>query len=220
MLVDFIADVTCPWCFIGIKRLKQSFALRPDYNIELVWRPFLLNPDLRDNAVGDVHHLEHVFGNETRIKEFQASVVTIGKTVGIDFNVEMSTMMPSSVNAHCVILLAGRHGLTVPMAEAIYEAHFVNVRDIGDPDVLVELAVKVGIMEGDVRYVLNDEDRYDFIANENAHIHRIGLNGIPSFLFAGKNIISGAQNFETLLHMIDLMATISSDHIKQSHPEP
>ncbi len=211
MLVDFIADVTCPWCFIGIKRLKRAIALRPDYTVKLIWRPFLLNPELPDGGMDRLQHLEHMFGNETRIKDFQKSIVTIGRTVGIEFNTEISKVTPSSINAHTVILLAGRHGLTVPMAEAVYNAHFVLGLDIGDPEVLVELAVRTGLEEGDIRFVLSDEDRHDYIMNENAHIHRIGLNGIPSFLFAGKNIISGAQNSETLLHMIDLMATVSGN---------
>lgn len=211
MLVDFVADITCPWCFIGIKRLKQAIALRPDYTVELIWRPFLLSPELHDGSMDKLQHLEYMLGNETSINKFQKSILSIGKTVGIEFNTKAAHSTPSSINAHSVILLAARHDLTVTMAEAIYDAYFVQAIDISDPEILVDIAVRIGLAEGDVRSVLNDEDRFDSILNENAFIHRIGLNGIPSFLFAGKNMISGAQSSETLLHMIDLMATLSNN---------
>jgi predicted DsbA family dithiol-disulfide isomerase len=209
MQVDVIADVTCPWCFIGLKRFMQSLALRPEYPVDLVWRPFLLNPELREGTIDRMRYLERVFGSKTRIKQFYEAIGEAGKTVGIAFDIEYAELTPSSINAHSLILFAGRYGLAIEMAEAVYMAHFVDALDIGDRNVLVGLAEQLSLDTEQVLSVLENEIRHDVIIDENARIHRLGINGVPSFIFAGKNIISGAQEPETLLHMIDLMATLN-----------
>lgn len=209
MQIDVIADITCPWCFIGLKRLELSVDARTEYNFEFVWRPFLLNPELREGSLDRILYLERVFGSKSRIKQYFEAIGAAGKTVGIDFDFKHSELTPSSIDAHSLIMLAGKSGMAMQMALTLYDAYFVHALDIGDPDVLIDLAATVGMGRRDIKSVLGDEMNANTIVEENNRIHRLGVNGVPSFVFADKNIISGAQEPETLLHMIDLMATLS-----------
>ncbi len=215
MQIDIISDITCPWCFIGLKRFGLALSRRPHYLTEIKWRPFLLNPELRDGILDRANYLERVFGSKSRIKQFYEAIGAAGKTVGIEFNIEQSEHTPSSINAHSVILLAEKYGKVLQMAELLYLAHFTNLQDISDPVILIDLASSIGIHAIDVEKVLSDENRYNNIYEDNTKIHKLGINGVPSYIFAGKNIISGAQEPETLLHMVDLMATLDerSPHI-------
>jgi predicted DsbA family dithiol-disulfide isomerase len=176
-----------------------------------VWRPFLLNPELKDGSLDRTLYLERVFGSKSRIKQFYEAIDIAGKTVGINFNIENSENTPSSVDAHSVILHAEKKGKAIQMANVLYTAYFTNAQDIGNSDILTDLAVSIGLEADDVQEVLDNPNRYDEIYDDNTQIHRLGINGVPSYIFAGKNIISGAQEPETLLHMIDFTSTLNVD---------
>ncbi len=202
MNIDIIADVTCPWCFVGLKRLRAALGQRPHLPIHLVWRPFLLNPDLHEGITDRIRYLNKMFGSESRIQQFHEAVDSAGLTSGIPFSANVD-FTPSSINAHRLILLASAMGLLEDIAEEIFYAYFVEGRDIADVEVLAYIASENGMDSNDTRDFLNSDEKHDLIFEENARIHRLGINGVPSFVFAGKNVVSGAQEVITLVHILD-----------------
>ncbi len=207
MLVEIIADITCPWCFIGLKRLQQTLALRPAYNPSFQWRPFLLSPDLHDGLVDRHHYLTRVFGSESRIQQFQDAVDTAGTTVGIPFNFQNADFTPSSINAHRLISYASGQINPLIAAEMLFEAYFVEGKNIGTLDVLTSLAEALGLSPDDARTFLEGEEGKQAVFDENTKIHRLGVNGVPAFVFGKRNIISGAQEPQALLNVLDFLAT-------------
>jgi len=207
MLVEIIADVTCPWCFIGLKRLQNALSIRPMYEPQFQWRPFLLTPGLHEGSINRQEHLSRVFGSESRIHQFHDAVGSAGKGVGIDFNFSQSDLTPSSIKPHRLISYAGERISPLLMARTLFEAFFVDGKDIGEVDILVELAEGLGLAPEVTRDFLESERGKQDVLDENAKIHRLGINGVPAFVFNKRNIISGAQESQALVNLMDFMAT-------------
>ncbi|MBC8445135.1 MAG: DsbA family oxidoreductase [Rhodospirillaceae bacterium] len=217
MLVEIIADITCPWCFIGLKRLQRALALRPTYNPTFQWRPFLLNPDLHDGSVNRHHYLTRVFGSESRIQQFQNAVDTAGIAVGIAFNFQSADFTPSSINAHRLISYASGQISPLIVAEMLFEAYFVDGKNIGTPEVLISLASALGLAPDDTRVFLESDEGKQAVFDENTKIHRLGVNGVPAFVFGKRNIISGAQEPQALVNVLDFLST--AEQLEQNDEE-
>lgn len=207
MLVEIIADITCPWCFIGIKRLKQALALRPAYFPTFQWRPFLLSPDLHDGVIDRHRYLTRVFGSESRIQQFQSTVDSAGMAVGIPFNFQNANFTPSSINAHRLISYASKQLDPLVVAEALFEAYFVEGRNIGALETLISLAASLELDADATQTFLASERGKQAVIDENMKIHRLGISGVPAFVFENRNIISGAQEPQALVTVLDFIAT-------------
>lgn len=207
MFVEIIADITCPWCFIGLKRFQNALKLRPHYSPAFQWRPFLLNPDLQEGAIARQEYLNRVFGSESRVLQFQEAINAAGTAVGIPFDFEKADYTPSSVLPHRFLLYAGRQTCPLAAADTLYTAFFVNGRNIGELSILVQIAEQIGLdPDMTLEYLESDRD-HQSVLEENTRVHRLGVNGVPSFVFGKRNIISGAQEPQTLVNMLDFMAT-------------
>jgi predicted DsbA family dithiol-disulfide isomerase len=113
------------------------------------------------------------------------------------------TRVPSTLNSHRLIRWAGATGLQNAVVEALFSAYFEQGRDIGDPAVLEWIAASAGMDADLVRELLSGDADIAEIEKEDAFAHRLGINGVPTFIFANKYLISGAQEPETLLQVID-----------------
>ncbi len=210
MLIEFIADVACPWCFIGLRHLRQAMAQRPQYLVQMQWRPFLLNPDLHHGKIERTDYLKRVFGSQDRVRQFYEAIDTAGLNVGVPFSFEDTDFTPSSLNGHGLISLAAEKAddVILDVAEDIFYAYFVDGQDIDSLDVLARIGVEHGLDEDLIRKRIGQDDMINQVLNENSRVHRLGINGVPSFVFGRRNIISGAQEPRSLIHMMDYLATI------------
>jgi predicted DsbA family dithiol-disulfide isomerase len=205
MQIEIIADVTCPWCFVGLKRLKAALGERPDLPTKTLWRPFLLNPDLQDGVTDRIQYLSRMFGSESRIQQFYEAIDSAGLTTGIPFSPDVD-FTPSSINAHRLITMAETTGQHAEIAEELFYAYFVEGLDIADISVLAVIAAENGLDSDSVTEFLHSDDARNTVFEENARIHRLGINGVPSFVFDERNIVSGAQEVQTLVHILDYVA--------------
>lgn len=217
MLVEIIADITCPWCFIGLKRLQQALAMRPSYDPTFVWRPFLLNPDLLEGAIDRKQYLSRVFGSESRIQQFQEAIDTAGRAVGIPFDFLKADFTPSSLRPHRFILFAARQVCPLIAADTLYSAFFTEGHNIGEVSPLLTLAGRLGLDINAVEEHLTSDRGAQTVLDENAKIHRLGVNGVPSYVFGKRNIISGAQEPQTLVNMLDFNNT--AEKLEQNNDE-
>ncbi len=214
MQIEIIADITCPWCYIGLKRLISAIDMRPNYQTAFTWRPFLLNPDLQDGSVERYYYLSRVFGNESRIQQFQSAVDSAGEATGIPFDFEKIDFTPSSLNAHRLIDFASDQISPVIAAEHLFRSYFIDGEDIGAVDTLVRLGKEIGLNSKRLRaYLVSDRGRQQ-VLDENVKIHRLGVNGVPAFVFGKRNIMSGAQEPNALLNVLDYIAV--SERIEES----
>jgi predicted DsbA family dithiol-disulfide isomerase len=177
---------------------------RPDIIPELVWRPFLLNPDIPPGGVSRAEFVARKFGGEDRARRLQNALTELGRAEGIGFRFELMGRVPSSINAHRLVRYAVREGLGEMMVEALFYAYFAEGVDIGDPVRLATLAGRVGLDAHAALAFLHSGEEAEAVHTENLRAHRLGINGVPCFIIAGQQAIAGAQEPEVLERLLDV----------------
>ncbi|HQT46472.1 MAG: disulfide bond formation protein DsbA [Acidocella sp. 20-63-7] len=204
LAVEVVYDFVCPWCYLGVQRLSALLERRQDLAVDLLWRPFLLNPDMPRSGMSRTDYMIRKFGAEDRARRLYASIAALGATEGIAFNFAAIRRTPSSVDAHRLVRFAAPFGVADVLVRRIFRAHFVEGADIGESAVLVQLAAAAGLDPLAVRAFLGSEEGAEFVHSDNLHAHRLGINGVPCFLIDGEHAIAGAQETEVLERLIDL----------------
>lgn len=203
MQIDIISDIICPWCYIGKRRLETALAQRPDLDATVVWHPFQLNPDTPVEGLSREEYMRAKFGEKDYPKGFGDSIRAAGKSVDIDFGFERMARVPNTVRSHRLIHWAGQAGLQNEVVDILFRLYFLEERDIGDPEVLIEVAVAAG-MDGDtVRAKLEGDDDDEMIRSQDEYVRRMGVSGVPTFIINRKYALQGAQEPETILQVFD-----------------
>lgn len=202
--IEVVFDLVCPWCFLGIRRLGRTLRARPDVAAELLWRPFLLNPDLAPQGVPRQDYLVRKFGGEDRARRLHGTIAELGRAEGIDFRFDRIRRVPHSLDAHRLVRWAGRFGAADAMVEAIFEAYFTEGADIGDHHVLAAIAGQQGLDGTLARRFLATVAEVEAVHADNLRAHRLGINGVPCFVVAGRSAIAGAQEPEVLERLLDV----------------
>jgi len=207
MKIDVFFDPICPWCFIGKRRLEGALALRPATVARVNWRPFLLNPEMPVGGIDRTAYLVRKFGSEARVRRIYGAIAQAGQSVEIDFRFDTISRTPNTVDAHRLIRFAGakpEYGAApAPVVEALFRAFFIDGRDTGDLSVLLDIGQGLGFPSDTLGAYLRSDEDTAWVHNENAAGHRLGINGVPSFVFEGGLIISGAQDEKVLARVID-----------------
>lgn len=206
LTIEVVFDFVCPWCYLGVQRLSFLLARRQDLAVELVWRPFLLNPDMPRQGMSRADYMVRKFGAEDRARRLYASITEIAAAEGITFNFNNIRRTPSSVDAHRLIRHIAPLGIANALVQLIFRAHFIEGLDIGNPEILAAIAATQGLDTRVTRDFLNSAEGVEFVHAENLHAHRLGINGVPCFLIDGDQAIAGAQEPEVLERLIDLAA--------------
>ncbi len=204
MIVDVIVDTVCPWCYVGKVRFEKALAMRPGHAVEIGWRPFQLNPNIPSEGKDRRAYLSEKFGGIDRARQRYAVIGDAGREEGIDFRFDRIERTPNTVDSHRLIAFARRDGRQDAMVDALFRAYFTDGRDIGEIEVLAEIASRTGLDRDAARdYLRSDEDRATIIA-EDEMARRLGVNGVPCYIIDRKYAVSGAQSPEVFLRIFDL----------------
>jgi len=200
--VEVFADLICPWCYIGKRRLDMAFETRPDVRPSYVWRTFLLNPTMPAEGMERTAYLSAKFGNSAAA--VYGRIAAAGLDSGIEFRFDSISRTPDSRPAHRLLIAAGPD--SAELSEAIYNAYFVEGRDISAPQVLENIAIEFGRLD------LIDAAADDTVARQlDTHLatsNRMRLDGVPYFIFGGRYAIAGAHLPEHLVPAIDAAAAL------------
>jgi predicted DsbA family dithiol-disulfide isomerase len=209
MHIDVVADVICPWCFIGKRRLERALALRPDLTATLSWRAFELNPDLPSDGIPRELYLSAKLGSSRAAERLNAAVSAAGRAEGIEFAFERIRRTPNTLRAHRLIHLAGDKGRAGSVVEALFRAYFLDGLDIGEIDTLAKLAARAGLDKAEtLQYLMGDAGTPEVRAEEH-RARRLGIRAVPYFVLERGYAISGAQEPEMFLPMFDIAAGIA-----------
>lgn len=200
--VEVFADVICPWCYIGKRRLDMAFEARPDVTPSYVWRTFLLNPTMPPEGMERHAYLNAKFGNSAAA--VYGRIAAAGLDSGIEFRFDAITRTPDSRPAHRMLIAAGHD--SAELSEAIYRAYFVDGHDISDPRVLERIAAEFGRPE--LIHAAADDTVLRQLDTHLATGNRMRLDGVPFFIFGGKYSIAGAHLPEHLVPAIDAAAAL------------
>jgi len=203
MEIDFFFDTICPWCYIGKRRLEQVLAERKDQNISVNWCSFLLNPDLPPSGIDRDTYLSKKFGTESRIRRVYSNISDVGLSENIDFNFNTIHHTPNSVDTHRLVHFAGADGKSEIALDVLFKYYFVEGKNIGDLKVLMVIAKSIGLDIDAFSAHLESTDGIADINAANARAHRLGISGMPSYVFNGNLVISGAQEPNVLARMLD-----------------
>jgi len=191
--LDIISDPICPWCYIGKTNLDRALEQIPDHPFTIEWHPFQLNPDMPVGGMDRRAYLEGKFGGKDGAVKAYAPVVQAAEAAGLSINFEGMKRTPNTIDAHRLIHWAGIEGRQTAAVSALFKAYFVDTRDIGDVEVLADIADSIEMDASVVtRLLATDEDAQD-IRDRDAHSRAMGVNSVPTFIVAGKHAVPGAQ---------------------------
>ncbi len=203
--LDIISDPICPWCFIGKTHLDRALAQRPDHPFSIEWHPFQLNPDMPAEGMGRRAYLETKFGGKEAAYNAYQPIVEHAKAAGVEIEFDKIERTPNTLDAHRLIHWAGIEGRQIPVVSALFKAYFQEGRDIGNHEVLADIADGLGMDAALVLKLLaSDADRDDIIARDK-HSREMGVNSVPTFVVASQHAVPGAQGPDLWLKVIDEM---------------
>lgn len=216
MHITIVFDTVCPWCFIGKRRLERALRSRPDIQATFSWQPFLLNPEIPPEGTDRSLYLERKYGCRQRVERMYDALTTAGHREGIVFSFERIRRTPNALNSHRLVQWAPPR-LQPVLVDTLFTSYFSEGADIGDPGVLAEIAAQCGMEYADTLHFLQSEAGVSSVYNANARSHRMGINGVPCFVFNQTYSLAGAQEAEVLIRMIDLATeTQAIDPVSQS----
>lgn len=204
MIVEMIADLACPWCYIGLVRLEKAFLLRPDIDVQLEWWPYLLNPQLPKDGMDRQTYLRSKFGGDAQAKQIYQRIKDAGAEEGISFAFDKMRRTPNTVAAQRLLLLAQSQGKGRILIRALFEALFEQGLDIGKQDVLVALGEKSGIEPSLIEAMFAGDDYGADIIRGHQKATMMGVQGVPLYMVAREHVISGAQPPEVLAGLLDV----------------
>ncbi|HEX8219559.1 MAG TPA: DsbA family oxidoreductase [Chloroflexia bacterium] len=208
--IDLYADIACPWCYIGEKRLEQALSMRPDLDVELQWMPFQLRPEMPKEGIPWADFEVQKFGGHDKAQQIFARVTGVGAEDGIDFRFDRIPFAPNTLDAHRLVLFAREQGREWEAVAALFTAHFSEGRNVGELETLVEIAEGIGLDPVAARdYLLSDRNAEAVTASQE-EAYSVGVQGVPFYVFDNQYALSGAQPVETFLWALDEVTRAAS----------
>lgn len=203
MKVDVWSDIMCPFCYIGKRHYESALKQFANSNeVELIWHSFQLDPSIPMVSNKQQNVYEYLAARkgisiEQSLKGFER-VMQMAKNTGLEFNLD-NAIVANSFNAHRLIQLAKTKGLGDEAEEGLFRAYFVEGKDFGNLEVLVEIGKIIGLTDIEVQDALTNDD-YSYSVNQDIQeAQNLGIRGVPFFIFNRKHAISGAQPVEVFL---------------------
>ena len=208
MQLDVISDTVCPWCYIGKRRLDKAISSwdRKDVEIAVTWRPYQLDATIPVEGVDRQKYYERKFGAE-RAKEAGKVIAELGEQEGIHFAFDKIKRSPNTLDSHRLVKWAGTAGVQLDAVELLFKRYFEEGADIGQHEVLIEVATDIGMDADLVRELLATDTDRKHIENEDHMAREMGVTGVPCFLFENKFSVVGAQDVETLTKVFTRVQT-------------
>ena len=201
--VDVIADLICPWCYLGKRRLDD--ALSAVHGPSLVsWYPFQINPAMPSSGMSLDEYLDKRFGSAEKLQPAMDEITRMGKTAGINFNFDKLERIPNTLDAHRLMKLAETEQIsTSDLAENILRGFFESGLDIADRDVLIDIGSDSGLSPTEITEMLDNDLSRRVVLSQEAQVRQSGVTGVPDFLINKRLFAIGAQSTESLVNIFD-----------------
>ena len=201
LTIDIVSDVVCPWCYLGEKRLEQALAEEAG-PVVVHWRPYQLDPTIPEGGLDRAEYMEKKFGKSGRLQSVHDNLTRLGAEVGLPFAFDKITRSPNTLDAHRLIRWATSAGVQSRVVDRLFEAYFVEGRDIGDRVVLTEIAAECGLDADLVERLLAEGADSEVVRQEVEQAQAMGVSGVPFFIFGGRVGVPGAQEPSVLRQAI------------------
>ncbi|KAL0911154.1 hypothetical protein M5K25_019270 [Dendrobium thyrsiflorum] len=195
--IDVSSDTVCPWCFVGKKNLEKAMSQEQDqFNFEVRWHPFFLNPNAPKEGILKSEFYKNKFGS-TQSEHIISRMREVFR--GLGFEYDTAGMTGNTLDSHRLISFAANQGYEKQNAlvEELFQNYFIQGKFIGDKQVLLDAAQKVGI-EGAAE-LIDDPNKGLKEVNEELEKYSSRISGVPYFVFNGSFQLSGGQPPEAFL---------------------
>ncbi|NEP17963.1 MAG: DsbA family oxidoreductase [Leptolyngbya sp. SIO4C1] len=208
LTIEITSDFICPWCYVAEARLNRAIALlKPSIEIQRVWYPFELNPDMPILGMERKVYRTKKFGSWEYSQLLDAQTLQATREDEIEFRYDLMTITPNTLKAHRLTWLAAQQGSATDMAERILKAYFTEGHDIVEVEDLTGLAAEVGMNAVTVREFLLSEAGAQEVRKLESQAVAQGIRGVPHIRI-GETVLSGAQSLDTFLTA--LQGTVSA----------
>ena len=194
--LDIISDPICPWSYIGKTLLDRALEAEPEHPFEIEWHPFQLNPDMPLEGMDRRAYLEGKFGGKEQAVKVYAQIDEHARDVGLELDLGGIKRTPNTLNAHRLIHWAGIEPRQSMVVSAMFRAYFKEGRDIGDIEVLADIADTCGMDAALVQRLLATDEDLEGIREKDAGFRKMGVNSVPTYIIAGQHAVPGAQSPE------------------------
>ena len=196
--IDFVSDISCPWCVIGLKSLEQALANVADVaEAELHFHPFELNPQMAPEGEDIAEHLARKYGaTDEQGAQTREMIRARGAEVGFRFEMDKRSRIYNTFDAHRLLHWAELQGRQRELKLALFEAYFTKGESPASHEVLARVAGEVGLDASEAADVLAGGAYADEIREQEEFFQRQGINSVPAIIINQRHLISGGQPAE------------------------
>lgn len=201
--IDFVSDVSCPWCVVGLRALDQALAaLGDEVRAQIHFQPFELNPDMPGEGQDIVEHIAEKYGSSAeQIAANQQNIRTRGAELGFTF-AGGERRIYNTFDAHRLLHWAGLEGRQQALKEALFAAYFTDLKDPSDHRTLADIAQRVGLDRMRAEAILSSSDfATEVRAAEQLWVSR-GVTSVPTIVFNDQYAVSGGQPVDVFIGAI------------------
>ena len=201
LVIDIVSDVVCPWCYLGKKRLEAALAASGE-KAELRWRPYQLDATIPPEGLDRKAYMEAKFGKGDRLKQAHDHLREKGAELGLAYDFDAIKRAPNTLDAHRVIRWALEAGVQDTVVTRLFALYFEEGRDISDRDLLATVCGEAGLDANVVRAALDTDQDAEAVRQEIVQAQKIGVTGVPFFIFAGRLALPGAQEASVMIEAL------------------
>jgi predicted DsbA family dithiol-disulfide isomerase len=193
--IDFVSDVSCPWCVIGLKALEQAVAnMTEEIEAEIRFQPFELNPQMPPEGQDlDEHLLQKYGATPEQFAGTRQAIRERGEELGFEFRMDRRNRIYNTFDAHRLLHWAEEEGRQLELKHALFRVYFTEGENPGDHEVLVRVAGDVGLDAARAAEILASDDYADEVRAREEHFHALGIQAVPAVIVNEKYLIQGGQ---------------------------
>ena len=205
--IDFVSDVSCPWCVIGLRSLERALErIGDDANAELHFQPFELNPQMPPEGQDVAEHIAQKYGSTPeQLARSQESIRARGAELGFTFDMDKRSRIYNTFDAHRLLHWAQIEGHQHDLKRALFAAYFTEGRNPSDREVLIDVATQAGLDPQRAGEILDSDLYAQEVQAREEFYTRQGIHAVPSVIVNDKYLIQGgqpAEAFEQVLRQI------------------
>lgn len=193
--IDFVSDVSCPWCAVGLASLQTALArVGPQVQVDITFQPFELNPQMVAGGEDTTEHLRNKYGSSPeQAAAIRETIRARGAELGFVFNLDKRSRIYNTFDAHRLLHWAHLEGHQLALKQALLKAYFTDGQDPSDHTVLARLAADVGLDAERAREILASDTYADEVRAQEQFYLQQGIHSVPAVVINDRHLISGGQ---------------------------
>jgi len=211
VVIEMVSDIVCPWCWLGLRRIEEARALAPEVDVQLLFRPYELDPTIPPEGVDYKAYMSGRVSSpegKERMATMRQALIDYGNAENIPYRFDAVTHRPNSFDAHRLVRWAQGQGKGGEAKEALFRAYFNEARDVGDHGVFVEIARSIDLDPDIVADLLATGADTEAVRAEAEGFRQMGISGVPTYIANRRVAVQGAESAEKLAKFIRHAASL------------